>query len=167
MPGSECMPPSNFSEPLRLDSDLHDIEMQSRDVFILADVSHPSQLENYSTGIQLPKQEVFGWPDPSPSSPDAPVVTGKFGLRVLMGKVKLEEAGTTWSQPERPTATSPMRSGVSFRASTAANEQERPWTYKLHWQAGPIERPPTYKLQWFTDQDVEPAAKPYELRWRK
>jgi len=155
VPGSDCMLPSNVSEP--------DIAMQSRDAFILGDISRPSQLENYSASMKMFNRAAFMRHGPTPLSSDA-----SKPPRVLMGKVKLEEGGTTWSQQERLTATSSMLAGVSFRLSEAANDaQERPLTYKLHWRTGPIERPRTYKLQWWSDQDVIPAPHPYELRWRK
>lgn len=157
--GSDCMLPANVSES--------DVQMGSRDVFILADVPDASALENYSARTKMHNRAVLARHGPTPLSSDASTTP-----QVLMGKIKLEEAGTTWSQPQRPTGASSVLSSMSFRLSDAAtaaatSAQERPPTYKLHWRTGPVERPRTYKLQWWSEKDVVPAAHAYELRWRR
>jgi hypothetical protein len=174
---SSLEPDDLDSKPLRKPFvSFADIQLQSKDVFIIADVSQPDQLENYSVA------EVF--------SIGRDLIAEAAAPRMLMGKVKLEEVGTTWSPAERP-ATASTQSGVNFRPLAIADDsQERPLTYKLQWRQEPTERPLTYKLQWWTeaaqrpltyklqwfaDQDelwfdgqyAVPPALPYELRWRK
>merc|ERR1719272_2300789 len=119
-----------------------DVDIQSTDVFMQLD-------ENYFSAL-------FGEPDVVPPVPH-------------MAQLKLEEVGTSWSQPQLPIGAAPpmFSPTVSFRRQPESDhEQERPLTYKLQWFVN--ERPLTYKLQWFTSRDdllLEPQ--PYELRWGK
>lgn len=152
------------------DKDFDHLQVESGDVFILSNVSNPRQLENYSAGVQLVGLPVLN--KAVPRSPDQ--MSTDFGVastaRVLMGKVMLEEVGTSWSQAKRCASTATMLSDVTFRmapSGDAGDAQERPLTYKLHWRAGPIERPLTYKLEWWHGQNSDPAPRPYELRWRQ
>lgn len=162
---------------------LSDLQVQSYlvggDAFIFADVPSPSGLENYSAGI--PVQAIVNLdPGISPSTSEAP--------HVLMGKLKLEEVGTMWSQPRLPVAAILPSPDVSFRPS-AETHPGRSWSYQLQWWATPQEeRPLMYKLQWWTNQDdllitqdmlpdhdlllvrlrhILPSPQAHELRWRK
>jgi len=147
------------------------------DAFIFADVPSPS-------GLALPMQTT-----------DA-IVNLDLGIlsstseapHVLMGKLKLEEVGTMWSQPRLPVAAILPSPDVSFRPS-AETHPDRSWTYQLQWWATPQEeRPLMYKLQWWTNRDdllitqdmlpdhdlllvslqhSLPSPQAHELRWRK
>lgn len=178
--------PSNITDYDQGENYLSDIQVQSYlvggDVFIFADVPSPSGLENYSAGIPVQRTDAFVNLDPGilPSTSEAP--------HVLMGKLKLEEVGTMWSQPRLPVAAILPSPDVSFRPS-AETHPDRSWTYQLQWWATPQEeRPLMYKLQWWTNQDdllitqdmlpdhdlllvrlqhSLPSPQAHELRWRK
>jgi hypothetical protein len=184
---------SNITNYEQGENYLSDSQVQSYllgdDVFIFADLPSPSGLENYSAGIPVQTTDAVNLaegaivnldPDNSGSTSKAP--------HVLMGELKLEEVGTTWSQPSLPVAATPSTPDVSFRPS-AQTHPDRSWAYQLQWWATPQEeRPLTYKLQWWTNQDdlllaqdmppdhdlllvrlrhISPLPQVHELRWRK
>jgi len=164
-----------------LENYLSDIQVQNYllggDAFIFADVPSPS-------GLALPVQTTDAIVNLDlgilPSTSEAP--------HVLMGKLKLEEVGTMWSQPRLPVAAILPSPDVSFRPS-AETHPDRSWTYQLQWWATPQEeRPLMYKLQWWTNRDdllitqdmlpdhdlllvslqhSLPSPQAHELRWRK
>merc|ERR1719272_727051 len=136
-----------------------DIDIQSTDVFILAKPFEAHQLENYSAVVAgkrlLPPKDVF-------MQLDENYFSELFGepevvpLVPHMAQLKLEEVGTSWSQPQLPIGAAPpmFSPTVSFRRQPESDHEQ--------------ERPLTYKLQWFTSRDdllLEPQ--PYELRWGK
>jgi len=163
VPGSDRQPHANVSDPWQVDTSPADIQMPSRDVFILANVSHPHQLENYSADATFRGAKGIFRGARGGNFRDS-----ASAQRVLMGRVKLEEVGTAWSQAERPAAASMF--SVKFRPSaTTDNEAERPLIWKLQWRAVHTEeeRPLTYKLQWWPGEHIVSAPRAYELRWRK
>jgi len=173
---SERLPPNSDlpvpSEHTNLAAEKYhsSIDIASADVFIVAEPFEPHQLENYSAVVAtkhlLPPKDVFMQLDDTYFSelfgePEVvPLVTH-------IEQLKLEEVGTSWSQPQLPIGAAPptLSHTVSFRRHLESDyEQKRPLTYKLQWFVN--ERPLTNKLQWFASRDdllLEPHA--YELRW--
>lgn len=81
--------------------------------------------------------------------------------RIVLGTLRLDEAGTAWSQTHFFGLSSPE---VHLRTPKEYAEPELPATYKLQWWANDdYLKAPTYKLHWRIDG--EPPPKTYKLEW--
>merc|ERR1719473_1638857 len=91
-------------------------------------------------------------------------------LAVALEKLRLEEVGTAWSQPQLAPAGIPSYPSVTFRPALGKDAEERPLTYKIEWFGDNQERPLTYKIEWFIRLQsgaIGAPPRPYELRWSK